>query len=235
MTRLHGWVVALCFAALTSSGCTSSPDRDTVPIKVQESGQTKGQESEQPEDLRAVVPLDQPIDVKEVPPALRGTASSAKVEQAAKNASGSMSAERFALTVSQAVMDVRKPVDMPMLLGRVGCDSLPSSDRDALIAEVEQQAAAGFGRRWDTTATMWIRSQVDGASRSVELAGVVKIADGSYTGWNKYRVDVEQAANSWCVSGVSAEPFLPSDPSVPRERANIRDALEGPGWRAVRP
>lgn len=192
--------------------------------------------SDTPPELGAVEPLVKPITSTQVPGALSGTASREKVERAARTAGDDhVSAEGFALALSQSVMDVREAVDMRGLLADVGCDALAARTRSALIGEVEQQERSGLGRYWSTGQTMWVRSQVEDQGYAVEIAGVVHISDGSYTGWNKYRVDVERLPGRWCVSDVSAQPFLPRDPAVPRERADIREALEGDGWRAVRP
>ncbi len=187
-------------------------------------------------ELGAVEPLVKPITSTQVPGALSGTASREKVERAARTVGDDhVSAEEFALALSQSVMDVREAVDMRSLLADVGCDALSARTRSALIGEVEGQRRSGLGRYWSTDQTMWVRSQVEDRGYAVEIAGVVHITDGSYTGWNTYRVDVERSPGGWCVSEVSAQPILPKDPAVPREKADLREALVGDGWRAVRP
>lgn len=220
----------LLLASMALASCTNARSPTTSD------GASASRSSQTRPELGAVEPLSKPITSTQVPKALFGTASREKVERAARTASNDhVSAEEFALALSQSVMDVRDAVDMRSLLADVGCDALSVRTRSALIGEVEEQQRSGLGRYWSTDQTMWVRSEAEDPGFAVEIAGVVHIADGSYTGWNTYRVDVERSPGGWCVSEVSAQPILPKDPAAPREKADLREALVGDGWRAVRP
>lgn len=187
-------------------------------------------------ELRTAAPVASPVSSTDVPAALAGRPSASKVKRAAeKGASDRLGAEEFALLLSQASVDVSRPVDMAELLDDVGCDSLPAGDREALVTDVTRQAAAGFQRQWDLSEPLWIRSQQKGKAYSFEIAGVYMTGDRSFAGWDRSRTEVRRSEDGWCVDGLASVSFGPEALAQEGEDSDIRDSLEGPGWRAVGP
>lgn len=185
-------------------------------------------------DLPSVVPLSRPIDAQDVPPALPDEPTVQSIEDAAANTRpGRTAAEEFALKFSQALADVRRPLDMEGLLDDVSCSELPAAQRQALIDEVRMQRSAKTMRRWNTSRSMWIRAQHLRSGYGVEVAGI--LGEASAPVWSLLRIDVLERDGSWCLANVGADNLFPDDLSIPMEKADIRDSLGGAGWREIRP
>ncbi|WP_156464553.1 hypothetical protein [Aeromicrobium sp. Root495] len=154
-------------------------------------------------------------------------------EAAASLSRGRPGAETFALQVAQAISDVRRPaLGVGDVLESFGCDRLPEAVRDAVVEDTAAQVRSETGGHWNLDEALWIRSEHEGRGYGVELAAVMT-DPSKYVWWNLFRIDVGEEDGQWCVGRVGAEPFLPSDPSLDRATADIRDALIGTGWRRV--
>lgn len=186
-------------------------------------------------DLPGVSPLQHPIKATDVPTSPDARPSRNKIAQAADSTRrGRSGAETFALQVTQAISDVRRPaLNIGDVLESFGCDRLPGAVRDAVVQDTAAQVRAETGGHWIPDEALWIRSERASRGFGVELAAVMTDG-GQNVWWNRFRIDVGKKDDRWCVAGVGAEPFLPEDPSIDRADADIRDSLVGIGWREIR-
>jgi hypothetical protein len=216
--------LGLAVVALLASGCGHDPD----------DGQNydgKSAESLPWRDIGRATPGTT------TPSPLTGLPSLLGLAAAAVAGRSRIDGERFAMTLAQAVLDVREKPRGEDILGVVAGSELPAATAAYVTFDVDMQSVDG-GRQVDLASGMWIRSRVIGQQTesdriNVELILMVTAPRTDTRFWDGNRFDVVWESGRWRLADYRA-----SMPGVELEKGPLpttSGVLSEPGWRRISP
>ncbi|WP_148046197.1 hypothetical protein [Nocardioides marmoriginsengisoli] len=186
-------------------------------------------------------PLTTAAPANEVPGALSGQPSLARVAEVAAAGPSRLEAETFALAVAHLFTDSRPGFSAEQMLRLVAARAMPTELRSYLTLELDGLRKLGWGQHYDTSLEMWIRSAPHGDPGRPHRVDVEVFAHDATeaTGsgsWSQLRFGVVRQDEEWRLLESSGGPVRGDDGEpadlTPAQRKKF---LTGPGWRRIPP
>lgn len=195
-----------------------------------------GQPGESPQ-LAIQEPLKTPGIYEDAPESVAQDVSLDLVTNLSNQQQTRPAGEKFALEFTHLMVETSQTIDSQKLVADLTSDELPEDVKDFMLTVSKKERDAGFGRRWITSMSSFIRSEPSGPgakpdSLGVELAFHQELdALPDQVQLITVRVDLTWTDDHWSVANFTAGtlgPIKGPDPGL-----TVADYLEGPGWREI--